>query len=60
MGKNLVDNMYVILPLTFVLAVIMIWCFYLNVVTNYMRRKRILWVEVQDCVSGSEYQITRK
>lgn len=46
-----INNDYVLFPMTFVLVVIMIWCFYLKVVINFMRRKRLLWVEVQDCVS---------
>ena len=45
-GQIFIDNSYVIIPLTFVLVVIMIWCFYLNVLVNFMRRKKILWVEV--------------
>lgn len=45
-----INNDYVLFPMTFVLVVIMIWCFYLRVVINFMRRKRLLWVEVQDCM----------
>lgn len=52
------NNDYVIFPMTFVLAVILLWCFWLNVVIKFMRRKRILWVEVQDCIN-QEYIISR-
>jgi len=57
--KNNVDNMFVILPLSFVLIIIMVWCFYLRFVVNFMKRRRLLWVEVQD-LSNSEYKISRK
>lgn len=56
--ETFVDNSFVILPLSFVLIIIMIWCFYLRFVISFMKRKRIVWVEVQDFKS-SEYSITR-
>ena len=57
-NKNNIDNSFVILPLSFVLIIIMIWCFYLRFVISFMKRKRLLWVEVQDYYN-SEYSITR-
>ena len=45
-------------PLFIVLIVIMIWCFYLRFVMAFIKRKRLLWVEVQDH-TNSEYSITR-
>ena len=45
-------------PLFIVLMVIMTWCFYLRFVMAFMKRKRLLWVEVQD-YENSEYSITR-
>jgi hypothetical protein len=45
-------------PLFIVLTVIMIWCFYLRFVMAFIKRKRLLWVEVQDH-TNSEYSITR-
>jgi len=53
-----VDNSFVILPLSFVLIIIMIWCFYLRFVISFMKRKRVLWVEVQD-IFNSDYNISR-
>lgn len=41
-----------------VLFIILIWCFYLHFFMAYMKRKRIVWVEVQDS-RGSEYNISR-
>ena len=45
-------------PLLVVLTVIMIWCFYLRFVMAFMKRKRLVWVEVQDYLN-SEYSISR-
>lgn len=41
-----VDNSFVIVPLIVVLTIIMIWCFYLRFVMAFMKRKRLVWVEV--------------
>jgi hypothetical protein len=46
------------IPLGVVLTIIMIWCFYLRFVMAFMKRKRMIWVEVQDCYK-SEYSISR-
>lgn len=53
-----IDNSFVILPLIFVLLIIMAWCFYLRFVMAFMKRKRLVWVEVQD-YNNSEYSISR-
>ena len=57
-SENNVDNTFVIIPLAFVLIIIMIWCFYLRFVISFMKRKRLLWAEVQDYYN-SEYSISR-
>lgn len=44
-----VNNSFVMIPLGVVLTIIMIWCFYLRFVMAFMKRKRMIWVEVQDC-----------
>lgn len=53
-----VENSFVMVPLAVVLTVIMIWCFYLRFVMAFMRRKRLVWVEVQD-FQNSDYTISR-
>ena len=35
-------------PLQLVLVVIVIWCFYIHFLNNYLKTNRTLWVEVQD------------
>lgn len=45
-------------PLFVVASVIMTWCIYLRFVMAFMKRKRLLWVEVQD-INNSEYSISR-
>ena len=50
--------MFVMVPLIVVLVVIMMWCFYLRFVMAYIRRKKLVWVEVQD-YNNSEYSISR-
>lgn len=57
-GSYEVNNQFVMVPLFIVLIVIMIWCFYLRFVMAFIKRKRLLWVEVQDH-TNSEYSITR-
>lgn len=52
------NNQFIMVPLFIVLVVIMVWCFYLRFVMAFMKRKRLLWVEVQD-YENSEYSITR-
>ena len=53
-----VNNTFLLAPLLGVLSIILIWCFYLSFVMAYMKRKRVVWIEVQDSRS-SEYNITR-
>ena len=53
-----VNNQFIMVPLMVVLSVIMIWCFYLRFVLAFMKRKRLVWVEVQD-KSNSDYNISR-
>ena len=53
-----VNNSFLLFPLLGVLTIILIWCFYLSFVMAYMKRKRVVWVEVQD-FRQSEYNITR-
>ena len=57
-ATNRVDNTFVMVPLAVVLTIIMSWCFYLRFVMAFMRRKRLVWVEVQD-FQNSDYSITR-
>lgn len=54
----IINNTTLLAPLMGVLFVILIWCFYLHFFMAYMKRKRIVWVEVQDSRS-SEYNISR-
>ena len=53
-----VDSSFVMVPLFVVLTVIMLWCIYLRFVMAFMKRKRLLWVEVQ-AIDNSEYSISR-
>lgn len=53
-----VDSSFVMVPLFVVLTVIMFWCIYLRFVMAFMKRKRLLWVEVQ-AIDNSEYSISR-
>ena len=46
-------------PLIVVLSILMIWCFYLRFLSVHLKRKRIVWVEVQDAVGKSEYNISK-
>ena len=55
---NIVENSFVVVPLIVVLVIIMFWCFYLKFVMAFIRRKRLVWVEVQDFFN-SEYNISR-
>lgn len=41
-----------------VLAIIMFWCFYLRFIVAFLKRNKLLWVEVQDCITN-EFSITR-
>ena len=53
-----VNSTFVFIPLLIVLIVIWIWCLYLRFVMEFMKRKRLLWVEVQD-QNNSEFDISR-
>lgn len=41
-----INNTTLLAPLMGVLFIILIWCFYLHFFMAYMKRKRIVWVEV--------------
>lgn len=41
-----VQNSFIVVPLIVVLVIIMAWCFYLRFVMAFMKRKRLVWVEV--------------
>ena len=53
-----VNSTYVFIPLLIVLFIIFFWCLYLRFVMEFMKRKRLLWVEVQDH-QNSEFSISR-
>ena len=57
-SNDKINNSFVMVPLLAVLTVIMIWCFYLRFVMAFMKRKKLVWVEVQDYQS-SDMSITR-
>ena len=52
------DNWVVMIPLTIILAVIMVWCFYFRFMKAVMARKRLIWVEVLN-QKNSEMFISR-
>lgn len=41
-----VQNQFIMTVLILVLTLIIIWCFYLRLVISFLKRKRIVWVEV--------------
>ena len=41
-----VQNSFIVVPLIVVLVIIIAWCFYLRFVMAFMKRKRLVWVEV--------------
>ena len=43
-----IQNWIVMAPLTIILAIIMIWCFYFRFMKAVMARKRLIYVEVMD------------
>lgn len=43
------------IPLTIILAIIMIWCFYFRFMKAVMARKRLIWVEVLDQKNSDIY-----
>ena len=45
-------------PLTIILGVIMVWCFYFRFMKAVMARRRLIWVEVLN-LKNSEVFISR-
>lgn len=43
-----IENWIVMAPLTIILGIIMVWCFYFRFMKAVMARKRLIWVEVLD------------
>lgn len=56
--KVTINTKFLLLPLIGVLSIIFIWCFYLQFVIAYSKRKKVLWVEVLDLINH-EYNISR-
>jgi len=42
-------------PLTIILGIIMVWCFYFRFMKAVMARKRLIWVEVLDQKNSDIY-----
>ena len=53
-----VQNRFIMVPLIVVLTMIMIWFFYLRFVISYLKRKKLVWVEVMDN-KDPEYMVSR-
>jgi len=53
-----IENWIVMAPLTIILGIIMVWCFYFRFMKAVMARKRLIWVEVLD-QKNSEYVVSR-
>jgi hypothetical protein len=53
-----VNSEFVMVPLIVVLTLITIWFFYLRFFISFMKRKKLVWVEVQD-FKDPEYSVTR-
>jgi hypothetical protein len=53
-----VSNEFVMVPLIVVLTLITVWFFYLRFFISFMKRKKLVWVEVQD-FKDPEYSVTR-
>tara|TARA_B110001450_G_C17504773_1_gene433890 strand:- start:228 stop:629 length:402 start_codon:yes stop_codon:yes gene_type:complete len=43
---NDIENWIVMAPLTIILGVIMVWCFYFRFMKAVLARRRLIWVEV--------------
>ena len=43
-----IENWIVMIPLTIILGIIMVWCFYFRFMKAVMARRRLIWVEVLD------------
>jgi hypothetical protein len=55
---NDIENWIVMAPLTIILGVIMVWCFYFRFMKAVMARRRLIWVEVLN-QKNSETVISR-
>ena len=53
-----IQNWIVMAPLTIILGIIMIWCFYFRFMKAVMARKRLIFVEVMD-QRNNDFQISR-
>ena len=53
-----VENWIVLLPLSIILGIIVIWCFYFRFMKAVMARKRLIYVEVMD-QRNSDFYISR-
>ena len=45
-----IDSFFVLVPLLVVLTLIVTWFFYLRFVVSFIKRKKLIWVEVMDCL----------
>jgi hypothetical protein len=52
---NNIQNWIVMAPLTIILGIIMVWCFYFRFMKAVMARKRLIWVEVLDQKNSDIY-----
>ena len=43
-----IDNWIVMIPLSIILIVIMVWCFYFRFIRAVTDRKKLIWAEVMD------------
>ena len=50
-----IQNWIVMAPLTIILGIIMVWCFYFRFMKAVMARKRLIWVEVLDQKNSDIY-----
>jgi len=50
-----IENWIVMAPLTIILGIIMVWCFYFRFMKAVMARKRLIWVEVLDQKNSDIY-----
>ena len=53
-----VQSQFIMVPLIVVLTMIMIWFFYLRFVISFLKRKKLVWVEVMDN-KDPEYMVSR-
>ena len=50
-----IENWIVMIPLTIILGIIMVWCFYFRFMKAVMARRRLIWVEVLDKKSSEMF-----